>query len=243
MSIFLAHCQTDIGRRRQINQDVVGIFQTPKGKIAIVCDGMGGHTAGEYAAQTALTAIAQHFKTHPNPTLNEAFELAQAQLEQQIRHNTYLDGMGTTAVVLLLEKERATFAHVGDSRIYFFHNQTLQQLSKDHTLVQELLDQNAITPNQALTHPKKHILLRALGTEYYQPDVVSLDAQMQAMQVGDMFLLCSDGLYNELELFEIEGILLNFNLDIQTKVEYLLRQANEKGGSDNISVILIEKIA
>ncbi|WP_027001534.1 PP2C family protein-serine/threonine phosphatase [Hugenholtzia roseola] len=254
-SAFMAEMATHAGKTRSENQDALDLYEQPLGRFAFLCDGMGGHQAGAKAAQIAIQSLRFYFdaflKGKKNTAwadlplkkaLQEAFETAQAALVAQVAGQPQWAGMGTTAVVLLLAEKVAYCAHVGDSRLYVFKNQTLSRLTKDHSVVQSLLDQKRLSPQQALQHPQRSVLTRVLGGEDYQPDIQNLSPLLQSMQQGDMFLLCSDGLTNELSDSEIETVLLNFNLDLKTKAEYLLAAANRKGGHDNISLILLEKV-
>ncbi|MCP5245854.1 MAG: Stp1/IreP family PP2C-type Ser/Thr phosphatase [Burkholderiales bacterium] len=232
---------TDKGLTRSINQDNIGVFQLPDGQgcIAIVADGMGGHQAGEIASRTAVETIQQNYfrldKHAPDQALSRVFDMANCAIYTQAQDDPKHHGMGTTLVVLALHKSMAYFAHTGDSRLYYMHENGLHQLTQDHTLVAEMLQQGLIDAEQAKNHPEKHIITHAVGTE--RKVFVELPYTPLPIKIGDCFLLCSDGLYDLVDDTEILDISMKY--PAQQACEELVRLANERGGHDNISVIII----
>lgn len=209
--------------------------------LFMVADGMGGLQAGEIASQIACQTVASYFIMQKQKELIEdsfknSIEIANEKIYNYGKSNN-LKSIGTTAVILFFEKEKAYYAHIGDSRLYLLEKQSLTQLTKDHSYIQYLLDQNQITPQQAKTHPKRSLVTRAIGVE--PTPNPSICEQTIEITKGQFFLLCTDGLFNSLENETIQDILLK-NIDIEQKANDLLSKSLELGGADNITFILIE---
>ncbi len=227
--------QTDVGRSREINQDSFGVGeQLPDGsQLFVVCDGMGGHLAGEVASQTAVeTMLATFPQSIPSDipaALTQSFEAANKAVFERGRGN-----MGTTAVALLLYHNVAFIANVGDSRAYLVRNGELRQLSLDHSFVEEQVRAGLLTPEQARHSNVKNIITRAVG---HQREV-QVDVFREPVQAGDVYMLCSDGLHGYVE----EDILLDLikTLPLEQAAPTMIRLANEAGGPDNITTVLIQ---
>ncbi|MEM6298851.1 MAG: Stp1/IreP family PP2C-type Ser/Thr phosphatase [Bacteroidota bacterium] len=237
---------SDAGRNRSDNQDVVRVLSLNENTlIALLCDGMGGHQGGELAAHTATDTILKAWRrqkvTADESSMGEAWRHAFLRAHQQIAKHAESDSrlafMGTTCVGLLLSsvQERIFWASLGDSRLYLLRNQELQQISEDHTFVENLVRSKEISKEEARVHPKSHILEKALGGgESTPPDVGSLETQPD-----DCWLLCSDGLTRMLTDEEIRQVLLQPKDDIEEVAMSLIQQANLAGGLDNVSVSLL----
>lgn len=232
---------TDIGKIRKQNEDYMGYFVNQNGDFFVVCDGMGGHAGGAIASQTAVNAIRSFFeeKYHPNPqeALYQAIQFANDHIFEKARQNPDLQGMGTTCVVLMLRNARLYHAHVGDSRLYTHKFGQLSRITKDHSLVQNLVDQGLINESEAEHHPQRNQLLRALGTQPFVDVEVSEEALVPFK--NDIYLLCTDGLNG---LVSHEGIeqILNQMDDVQKIALRLVEMANALGGHDNITVQVIQ---
>lgn len=233
---------SDLGLKRQENEDYLAAFTSPNGAVFIVCDGMGGHVGGATAARLATDVLTETLREHifdsPQAALGEAFQKANSAVFTEAQKKTHLQGMGTTAVVLLLQEQQAYYAHVGDSRLYYHNARTgLRCLTKDHSHIQTLIDQGLLTAAEAGTHPQRHQLTKALGTQ------AVLDASISpyplALEAGDQLLLCSDGLTEHVSELQIANVLQSTS-PAQEKVNLLIRLAKEGGGSDNITVQVVE---
>ncbi len=237
---------TDIGRRRQLNQDVVYVSETSIGNLPnvfIVADGMGGHNAGDIAARVAVENIVDEFMSSPErepvKLINEAIGRANAYIKRQSYENEKLQGMGTTVVLATILGESVRIANVGDSRLYLFNpSEGLNQVTVDHSLVEEMVRMGGIDKASARTHPDKNIITRALGVR----ETVEVDFFEVMLRKGDIILMCSDGLTNMVTDDDICRILC-MDDGIKEKAEFLIESANRNGGKDNISVILIEPLA
>jgi protein phosphatase len=199
---------SDIGRQRSSNQDSCGDFTGRQGwRLFVVADGMGGHQGGATASGLAVEAIRDVLKRSQSPPiamLHEAFEAANRRIYETASQNLALQGMGTTAVVLLLDgTEAAWVAHVGDSRAYRLRANRLEPLTKDHSVVVQLMETKGLTREEAEQSPNSHVLLRAIGVE---PEVEA-DVKPVPLELGDRFLLCSDGLWGEVPDVEIAEVL------------------------------------
>lgn len=232
--------RTDVGMRRAENQDSYGYVRSRDAALFIVADGMGGARGGATASALAIDVIAKSSVNDSGrlseQSLKSAIEKANKTIFDRARDDENLTGMGTTVVALALFGDRALVAHVGDSRIYLFRGGEITRLTRDHTLVQELLESGAISPDQAENHPIAHMLTRSLGPA----GSVEVDARVLTQNVvnGDRFLLCCDGLYNMVTEDEIARVFRDN--DLQTAAETLVELANERGGTDNITVQCIE---
>ena len=245
---FVYSQQTHTGKIRKHNEDACAVFETPNGLLCVVCDGMGGHLGGERASKLALEKIGNYMCSQKFPlgklteALDQSFAEAHAAIAYQAEANPLLRGMGTTCVVILFHPDATFCAHVGDSRLYIYRNNELIRLTKDHSVVQNLIDEGIITEAESIYHPKRNLIERALGSEEAQPDILNLGSVLQNLRIGDVFLLCSDGLSNELSDVEIKNFLENETLALEEKVERMLEHALKAGGKDNITIQLIEKV-
>lgn len=236
---------TDTGRVRQHNEDAVHVFTLPdKTLVGLVCDGMGGHRGGALAAHTALDTIESFWRQHKpgkraiREQWKEAFRKAQRQVSRHAESDPKLSLMGTTCTGVLLApgSDQLYWANLGDSRLYLLRAGELSQISKDHTMVQRLVDEGEIRPEEAWGHPKGHILERVLTAD----NPASLpDTDTHSLKAHDCWLLCSDGLSAMLTDTQIRDILHRSDESLEETAQQLIQQANLAGGNDNISVALI----
>ena len=236
---------TNIGRKRKMNQDYVYTSERPVGNLPnlfLVADGMGGHNAGEYASkvtvETIVERIADSAQTDALRCFDEAIQAANGRIRKLAAASYLLAGMGTTVVAASCDGNRLSVANVGDSRLYVVGPQEIRQITRDHSWVEEMVLRGGIGREEARNHPDKNIITRAVGAE----DTVKADFFSVRLEEGDMVLMCTDGLTTMLEDREIRMI-LNGARDIVEKAQELVDAANENGGKDNISVILIEPLA
>lgn len=236
---------TNIGRKRKLNQDYVYTSEQPVGKLPnlfIVADGMGGHNAGDYASkvtvETMVEKISVSEETERTRILDEAIQAANKLIREKSCESAELEGMGTTVVAATCDGTRLCVANVGDSRLYVANKKEIRQITKDHSWVEEMVRRGGMGREEARNHPDKNIITRAVGAE----DSVKVDFFSVQLKEGDMILMCTDGLTNMLEDEEIRMI-LNGARDVVEKVEELVTAANDHGGRDNISVILIDPLA
>ena len=223
--------RTDTGRQRNANED--SLFT--KAPLFVVADGMGGAQAGEVASRAAVESFEHDLPAAPPlRTLEETIEGANRTIHELARKDPSLAGMGTTttAAIVDLEAEEVAIGHVGDSRAYRFRNGRFEQLTRDHSLVEEMRRKGQLTDAQAEDHPQRSIITRALGPE---PEV-QVDLQTVPAQDGDVFLICSDGLTTMLDDEEIARILLRAT-SLTSAVRALVDEANRAGGRDNITVV------
>ncbi len=238
------------GRVRDHNEDYIAV--NPALGIVTLADGMGGYQAGEIASEIAVTQIMQEVKTkahtlvlgnigdksayrHASLLLQQAILKANQAIYQSAQAQPEFYGMGTTVVAALFYDEYLSIGHVGDSRLYRLRNGGLQQLTKDHSVLQELVDHGFYTPEQARHSPNKNLVTRALGVNLD----VKVDLTEVRVQLGDLFLLCSDGLNDMLEDRHIVAQLEKHADNLDKMAESLVHAANQQGGDDNISVILV----
>ena len=204
----------------------------------IVADGMGGHRAGDYASRLCVETMVQSLEKSAHKTPVSLFEEAvtaanKAVFEESASHVEY-EGMGTTVVACTLEENTLYITNIGDSRLYLIRD-GIEQITDDHSLVEEMVKQGNITESEARIHPQKNIITRALGiNEEVQADFFEIDVEQ-----GDVIMLCSDGLSNMIEDEDMEYIVKNSDT-LQTAAESLVARANENGGNDNITVVLAE---
>lgn len=234
--------KTDIGSVREVNQDYVLYYQKNEHEcLAILCDGMGGHNAGEVASSLTCHAILKHYQLQNDfmnedeisSWMNEAIHHANQLLQEESQLDPQLEGMGTTVVLALVKDDYLYVSHVGDSRAYYFDGEHLIQLTKDDTLVNALVDSGTITKDEAQYHPQKNILLQAVGVS----DVLKVSFYSQKMNSGILFL-CSDGLYNSLYDEQIIGILKE-KKSLEDMGNLMIEMANLFGGRDNIGIMLM----
>lgn len=236
--------KTDIGRKREVNQDYVFVSDQPVGNIPnllVVADGMGGHNAGEYASkfvvETLRKELAKSTEDGPRAMMKKAIESVNHQLIAESKKDVRLKGMGTTLVVATVIEHTLYFANVGDSRLYLL-NDEIRQLSKDHSLVQEMVRLGGLNAEEAKHHPDKNIITRAIGVK----EVVEIDFFEHHLKKGDVILMCTDGLSNMVEDDEMFQIVRG-SRDVVEAVERLIERANSNGGRDNIGVIVAEPFA
>lgn len=237
---------TDIGRKRQLNQDYV--FSSAKSignmpNLFIVADGMGGHNAGDYASkcttETVVNEICNSFEKNPTIIIKKAIDVANKKIRDDAAENENLFGMGTTLVIATVIGRYLQVANIGDSRLYLLNKNGLRQITEDHSLVEEMIRMGGLNKEAARRHPDKNIITRAIGAK----DDIEADFFTEELEVGDIVLMCSDGLTNMLEDNEIEEILLNPEKEeLIQKGDALIKAANENGGKDNIAVILVKLV-
>ena len=240
---------THIGKVRELNQDAFGMYHHIG--LWLIADGMGGHPGGDIASQLAIETMAAYFETH-HPTLEanlnepktsthlleETLKAANHAIRDHARQHIELTDMGTTAVAVYLDGRSplvATIAHVGDSRAYVLRDQTLSPLTRDHSLVEERVELGLITPEQAPTHPLRHILTRALGIEpMVVPSVTTIE-----LNEKDRLLLCTDGLTKMMTDQQILDTILSTNTNLDRACHSLIEEALNLGGEDNITVVMV----
>ncbi len=235
--------KTDTGLIRLVNEDRLIVQENLNGfTLAIVADGMGGHQAGDIASQIAIETIQQEMQ---NVHTGMDGEERERQLVGAVRkanqkvfdlasnQEQYL-GMGTTVVAALVTEEMILIAHIGDSRAYLIGNEEVTQLTEDHSLVNELVKSGQIKPEEANSHPRKNVLIRALGTE----ENVEIDIVQSPWNKGDTLMLCSDGLSNMMDQAALKSVLHTDN-SLEWKADRLIEQALKAGGDDNVTVVLL----
>lgn len=235
---------TDIGRKREVNQDYVFATDETIGNLPnllVVADGMGGHRAGDFASRFTVEVLAEEVQnckeTHPETILGNSIQAANERLLEEAEKDNRLEGMGTTLVAATILDHVLYFANVGDSRLYLI-NKEIRQLSKDHSMVEEMVRLGGLTEEEAKHHPDKNIITRAIGVKQkVEPDFFEY-----RLKGGDIILMCSDGLTNMVDDDEIFQIVKSAR-DIVEAVESLIQRANENGGSDNIGVVLAQPYA
>ncbi len=233
---------TDVGRRREINEDYLFTSDEPVGNLPnlfIVADGMGGHNAGDYASQHAVEKAVMSIRDFTEEydaenILQKAIDDANTHINKISRQNRSLKGMGTTFVAATFEENHVTVANVGDSRLYVI-NDFITQITKDHSLVEEMIDMGGIDREAARKHPDKNIITRAVGVKEY----VLVDFFDVHIGRTEKLLLCTDGLTNMLKDEEIHKIIVGSS-SLEDAGRRLIQAANENGGRDNIAVVLVE---
>lgn len=240
-TVLRSYALTDIGQKRQLNQDYIYRSENPIGNLPnvfIVADGMGGHNAGDYASRLAVETVVEEIRTssedNPVKILNNAIGRANEQLRKRAREDRALSGMGTTIVAATCIGRYLEVANVGDSRLYVISD-AIRQITQDHSLVEEMVRMGGLDKETARNHPDKNIITRAVGAKRD----VEVDFFNVELQTGDMVLLCSDGLTNMVD-DEMICRILKGDGNLEDRVEELMRTANQNGGKDNISVIVIE---
>lgn len=243
---------TDVGLKRTHNED--NFFRSDELGLYLVADGMGGHAAGEVASSMSIEAIVEFVEKHAadssltwpfgfdsrlSPEANaliNGIRLANTRLYSLQQEKAELSGMGTTVAALRIDGQNATMAHVGDSRVYRIRGGQLEQLTSDHSWVNEQLLKNIITAEEARTHRYKNVITRALGNRLD----LEVDTRVEPIEIGDHFLLCSDGLSGMVEDWELREVVVDLHPgDLRAAANKLVALANEAGGQDNISVVLV----
>ncbi len=245
---------SDIGQKRPHNEDSTGSDE--RLGLAILADGMGGYKAGEVASAIAVTSIMHSVRTglpklrrggqtagdsgyrDQSLLLKQAISEANHSIFKIAQNEASCRGMGTTVVVLLLQGDQLSIAHVGDSRLYRLRDERLEQVTADHSLIQELVSRGLYTREQAVAHTPKNLVTRALGIE----STVEVDILEETVREGDIYLLCSDGLNDMVNDEEIRLTLRKYSANLVQSARELVRLANSKGGRDNVSVILVRKL-
>lgn len=241
-----AYAKTDIGKVREMNQDDYHISNSlDEVQLYMLADGMGGYKGGEIASnqaiQSAKSYIENNFKEIEKDKdsiiqlLASSMEYANMVVYEKSKENKELEGMGTTLEIVLIYNNKAYIGHIGDSRIYRIRKSFIRKLTQDHSYVQKLVKDGEITPEQAEHHPKKNMLMKALGCNaFVEPDVM-----VKGFLKDDILVICSDGLSNLVNQEEIYNISKE---DIEQAPKELVNLANERGGYDNITVIVIKNI-
>ena len=243
---------TDVGRKRKGNED--SHFVNPEQNLFVVADGMGGHAAGEVASRIAVEAINEFVCltggdkditwpfgldesiSYDGNRLKTAVRYANRKVLEATREKAEYEGMATTVAAVLLDGGTANLAHVGDSRVYLVRGGSLRQLTRDHSWINEQIQSGVISVDQARSHPLRNVVTRALGGKAD----CQVEMQMHTMQPDDILLLCSDGLTTMIPDDEIGRLVQGANGDLGQAAQALVDAANERGGEDNITVLLIK---
>ena len=236
--------KTDIGKKRSSNQDEFNFCELPDGAVlAVVCDGMGGAKAGNVASKTAVDAICRYVERSyrvgldydgATDILNKAIISANIEVYDISLKTPDLKGMGTTVVAAIATDDFTTIAHLGDSRAYIV-GETITQITRDHSVVQSLIESGQLTPEEARVHPRKNVITKALGIE----ENVFPDNNRYDFDFGETLLLCSDGLTNYVDTETIKNIIENN--DKSVVVDALIEKANKAGGGDNITAVIVNR--
>lgn len=226
---------SDKGMVRSINEDYADYLENDKYKIYVVADGMGGHNAGEVASKLAVDSIIKYVQDGDidDTSLEKAILYANKQIFDMSIKEESCGGMGTTVTVCLIYDNKIRVANVGDSCCFGIKDKTITKITRDHSLVQELIDSGSLTEEEGINHPKKNVITRALGTkENVAVDIFELDRNEYKI-----FLLCSDGLTNEISKTKALSVILESE-SFQEASDELIYLAKEQGGRDNITVLL-----
>ena len=236
---------TDIGKRRKLNQDYVFTSETEVGPLPnlfLVADGMGGHNAGDYASrctiETIVKEVSESNEQSPVFVLESAIKQANAVVRKKSTEEVELFGMGTTIVGATITGDMLRVANVGDSRLYIINNREIKQITKDHSLVEEMIRMGGLNREDAKKHPDKNIITRAIGAQ----NNVDVDFFELTLEKDDVVLMCTDGLTNMVDDEEIRMIIMG-QKELVEKGESLIKAANNNGGKDNIGVVIIEPFA
>lgn len=229
---------TNVGRVRSANEDSHGLCR--EAGFFVVCDGMGGAAAGEIASQTAVSVMLEAMcgpqaADGPRQALENAISEANRRVFSRAEQETSLHGMGTTLVSLLVCEGRVWIAHVGDSRCYRLRAEVLERMTQDHSLVDEQVRLGQMTPAEAELSPLRNVITRAVGTRA----AVTPDIEEVIIEDGDLFLLCSDGLSKEVSDESLVNILSSNASDLEILCRTLIQAANDAGGNDNVTAILV----
>lgn len=234
---------TDKGQVRHHNEDDGGLFVNGSGQyLAVVADGMGGHQAGDVASQMATSQLKDKWKrteyismpSQAEQWLKESITEVNDSILSHAEGNTECRGMGTTVVAVICTEEFISIAHIGDSRCYLVNEQGFKQITEDHSLVNELVRSGQISQEEAEHHPRKNVLLQALGTE----TGIQLDIKSLGWEKENVLLLCTDGLTNKIANTEISAF-IEKKQTLKNTARDLIHLANERGGEDNISLVVI----
>lgn len=237
--------KTDLGKAREMNEDFYYITPSVEDKLQlyILADGMGGYNGGEIASKLATLSAKSYIETNFETIAHDrdnilkliasSIEYANMVVYEKAKENVELANMGTTLEICLIYNNKAFIGHIGDSRIYRIRKEFIRKLTKDHSYVEELVKDGTITKEEAEHHPKKNMLMKAVGcTPYVEPDVM-----VKGFLKEDVLLMCSDGLTNMVTEQEIYDYVKQ---DVQNSCEQLVKRANEMGGYDNITVVMLQ---
>ncbi|MFW6303504.1 MAG: Stp1/IreP family PP2C-type Ser/Thr phosphatase [Candidatus Sumerlaeota bacterium] len=245
---IVSYGQTDVGLKREGNEDNY-ICNDALGLFA-VADGMGGHVAGEVASKTAVDTLSEFIRKHleENPALEQTESIehyvsifedgvqeANRAICEMSNENAGMNGMGTTFSGFLVNQDQAAMAHVGDSRIYRLRDGDFATLTIDHSWVQEQLERNIITPEEAKVHRWRNVITRALGNR----TILEVDTDVIEFLPGDRYLMCSDGLTGMVDDEMLGGMLAELGHDLEDAGEAMIKKANQAGGEDNITLVLL----
>ena len=246
---ILAAGNTDVGRKRTHNEDFFALVEPER--LYLVADGMGGHSSGEVASQMAINTMSEFYQaTSADPEATRPYKmdktrgyeenrlvtgikLANRRIYEAAQREQRLHGMGTTIVSLLFVHDQCLIGHVGDSRVYRLRGSSVEQLTEDHSLLNDYMKMKSMTQDEVDNFPHKNVIVRALGMK----ETVKVDAILDTPQPGDTYLLCSDGLSGQLSADEMRDI-VNRHKDLKAAGQALVDRANEAGGPDNITVLL-----
>ncbi len=238
------YAMTDVGRKREVNQDYVFVTDESVGpfkNLLVVADGMGGHKAGDFASKYTVDVLREEIANttykEPEEILRHAVTIANNKLIDVAATDVKLEGMGTTLVAATIVDKTLYFANVGDSRLYLI-NDKIRQMSKDHSLVEEMVRLGGIKAEEARNHPDKNIITRAIGVK----KDVEADIYEYRLKKNDVILMCTDGLSNMVENEDIFDIVKG-SRDVIEAVQMLIEKANSNGGRDNIGVIVAQPLA
>jgi len=242
---------TDVGKKRKGNED--SLLVNAEQNLFVVADGMGGHAAGEVASKVAVDAINEFVVltsgdeeitwpfgldeniSYDGNRLKTAIRFANRKVLEATREKSEYEGMATTVAAVLVDGASANLGHVGDSRVYLVRNGRLDQLTSDHSWVNEQIQSGVISADQARSHPLRNVVTRALGGK---PDL-QVDMQVHKIEPGDLLLLCSDGLTTMIPDDDIVRVVAEAGADLEKSARALVAAANARGGEDNITVLLL----
>jgi protein phosphatase len=245
---------TNVGMKRSHNED--SFFIVEDENLYIIADGMGGHSSGEIASQMAVETVANFFKSTSNDDevtwpfkmdkgrdyqenrLVTAIKLANLRIYESAQREAKYRGMGTTIVAALFKNDEVIIAHVGDSRCYHITGNEIRQITEDHSLLNDYIKAKKLTPEELENFPHKNVIVRALGMK----ETVQVDINRIKPSPGDIFLLCCDGLSGMVKDEEMKNIILTYKDNLEKANEVLIARANENGGIDNITSILVKII-
>jgi protein phosphatase len=240
---MISYYQTDPGKVRSHNEDSVNIVENAAGEyLVVVADGMGGHKAGEVASSLAVNELSKRFselssvgtKEEAVMWLKEIIEEINVKILKYAEEHVDASGLGTTCVCSIFTKDYLLFGNIGDSSGYVYKNHKLYKVTKDHTLVNILLENGELTESAAKVHPQKNVLMKALGAaEEVEMDIFDVERDV------DGIFLCSDGLTNMMTTEQVEKILNDGELELKEQVEKMIMKANMRGGTDNITVACV----
>ncbi len=243
---------THVGMKRDHNED--SLYLLPEENVYIVADGMGGHASGEVASQMAVETVAQFFRDtsededitwpfkmdkdlkYQENRMGASVKLANLRIFETAQANAKQKGMGTTCVATLFMEDQVLVGHVGDSRVYRLRGEEYTQITEDHSLLNDYIKMKDLTPEEIENFPHKNVIVRALGMK----ETVQVDVIPDQPEHNDIYLLCSDGLCGMVTDDEMQEILLSCEDDLEQACNRLIQQANQAGGTDNITVVLVQ---